>query len=273
MKLIYSRWLQQTVQKESDNIITAVSTYLDSRSERQAVINADTNELKITDAYLESLRLPGKYLEHPLTTTLPLVGITAYFGSGKKLLQALQSYDQDVIDLVLETITAIIQAETSFYRERNIEVSTHQEYDFFWEKMYLNSCHYYSNLPRVKRRFMENIQPQYRDTHLFCRQRVVSYYQLSDSDFRLNINLADSYHEMSLVVETSGMDHVITGIWGNLLRYPDKVCQETEQNLQKLIGRSLAKTPAKEIINLIGSKDGCTHLGQMLVEGRKSIKV
>ncbi|MBS4026167.1 MAG: DUF2889 domain-containing protein [Clostridia bacterium] len=271
MRLIFSRWLQQTVTRENQDNVTAVSTQIDTLSERQVVIKANPSDLKIKEANIETLRIPGQSLERPLNHILPLTGIPAYFGSGKALIKALPD-DQVILDLVLETVTALIQAETSFYQERNVAV-THEDYDRYWEDIYQNACHYYSNLPRVTHRFMENIQPQHRDNHLFSRQRLIAVYQLENNRHRLNINLIDSFHEMGIIVETTGSNHLITGIWGNFLRCPDKICRETEQKLQQITGLSLSATSAKDISKFIGGNNGCTHLGQMMVEATNCLKL
>jgi hypothetical protein len=271
MKLIYNRWLQQTVARENNDTVTAVTTQIDTLSERQVVIKANPTDLKIKEAKSETLRLPGQSLEHPITRLLPLCGIPAYFGSGKALIKALAA-DQVILDLVLEAVTSLIQAETSFYQDRKVAVN-HEDYDRHWESIYQNSCHYYSNLPRVTKRFMENIQPQYRSSHLFCRQRLVAIHQLGNNSHRLNINLIDSYHEMGITVETSGSNHLVNRIWGNFLRCPDKVCRETEKKLQQLIGLCLAATSTKDISSIIGDNAGCTHLGQMMAEAAKCLKL
>lgn len=269
MQVVYNRWLQQSSKKESNDTLIVESTSLDTYSEYKASMEVNVSDFKIRDCVVETLRLPDESLEKSLLFSPQLKGINAYFGAGKAIISALPD-NPAIVDLILETVTAVIQSETYLYKERGLAKS-HDEYDKYWDNMFKDSCYYYSNLSRANKRFMQHIQPKYRTSHLFSRQRVVTIYQIGQDSYRIYVNLSDSFHEMNIVLETKGPSHLISNITGNMLRCPDEICMETSENLNRLLHAPLLDTPHKKINKLTGGSDGCTHFGQMLIEGAKSL--
>ncbi len=266
---IYQRFWHNTVTRLNTHEIMSVTNYLDTQNEYRVVLKIGVGDLIIKDGVIECYRKNGEPSLEPWIMQPALQGIKAYFGSGKQVKEVLEA-DQMLIDLLLENIMAVIQAETYFYEERGFP--TAESYDDFWDQNYQGSCKYYSNLASVKTRFMEHIQPKQRATHLFSRFRNVVIYSLEPERWLINVNFSDSFHEMALNLSCRGQEYQVTEIEGSMLRCPDQVCQQAVSNLQEIVGMSLSGTKEKEILKITGGGQGCTHLGFMAVDAAKAVQ-
>lgn len=269
MKPVYQRSWNHSVTRVNTRELLAVTTYLDTQSEYRVVLRVGVGDLVIADGVIECYRKPGEHLIEPQIVKPSLQGIQAYFGSGRQVKQALEE-DPVLIELVLENIMAVIQAEAYLYAERGFP--TPEAYDDFWDQNFRGSCQYYSNLDLVKTRFMEHIQPQERSNYLFTRFRHTAVYQSKPERWQISVNFSDSFHEMTLNLGCRGDDFQVLEIDGAILRCPDRICTKAVSHLEGMVGLALAGAREKDILRATGGGVGCSHLGYMAADAAKAVR-
>ena len=117
--------------------------------ERRAFLKVETSSLKITEAWLERPGQAGNMTESTIYID-SLQGVQAYLGSGPQLREALKSIGENLErTLFNDCVIGIVQAETFLFPERGYQDV--DAYNNFWEKSYVGSCRYYSNLDQVKK--------------------------------------------------------------------------------------------------------------------------
>ncbi|MFZ5634485.1 MAG: DUF2889 domain-containing protein [Bacillota bacterium] len=186
-----------------------------------------------------------------------LKGVEAYLGSGEALRRAMKDFGARALSLASETVRGIVQAETFTYRERGFIDA--KSYDDFWEKMYLNTCRYYSNLNRITRRWENHVSAQKRFNNLFNRFKGVSVSEGSDIYFA-DASLSDSFHEVGVSITLDKGRGTVTAIDCRLLRGPDQVCIEAGDFAQNLLGQKLTAMSKKEIAGALAGGQGCVHM-------------
>lgn len=244
----------------------AEANYADTLLDQSLILEIERKTLEIKNAVLEVHRgQPGAAAVTPVSS---LVGIPAYFGSGKNIRQALAETSV-LLDMASQAFTAVIQAEVFFYQERGF--ASADVYDNFWEKTSRNSCVYYSNLDRLQQRFMEYVKDQRRGSNLFHRYLLTAL-DLTEEKMEIRGHLLDSYHEMSLVLQLD-QDSVIRKATGTMLRCPDPVCREALPRLDSLEGTPLSTTDSKRYITTCGGPSGCTHISHLVQEAASTLDI
>ncbi|GAB6172094.1 hypothetical protein JCM15765_15720 [Paradesulfitobacterium aromaticivorans] len=270
MKLVYQRFWNHSVTRVNTRELLVVTTYLDTQSEYRVGLRVGVGDLVILGGEIECYRQQGEHLIKPRIIKPNLQGIQAYFGSGRQVKEALKG-DQVLVELVLENIMAVIQAEAYLYKDRGFP--TPEAYDDYWNQNFQGSCKYYSNLDLVNTRFMEHIEPKERTDSLFTRFRNTAVYQTQPERWQITVNFNDSFHEMILNLSCRGEDFQVTEIEGTILRCPDRICKQAVSNLQDMEGASLAGAKEKDILKATGGGEGCTHLGFMAVDAAKAVSL
>lgn len=238
----------------------AEANYADTLIDQTLILEIERKTLVIKSAVLEVHRgQPGATASAPVPA---LVGITAYFGSGKQLRQALAA-DPVLIDMASQTFTAVIQAEVFFYQERGF--ATAENYEDYWDQTSKNSCVYYSNLDRLGQRFMDYVKDQERGSNLFHRYLLTAIEDVPGENLEIRAHLMDSYHEMSIVLQ---LDQVlqIRQASATMLRCPDPVCREALARFDGLKGLTLTAAEMRRYQSICGGASGCTHITHLVQE-------
>lgn len=244
----------------------AEANYADTLMDQSLMLEIERRTLEIKSAVLEVHR--GQPGAAAVTAVPALVGIPAYFGSGKKLRQALAE-SPALLNMAAQTITAVIQAEAFFFRERGF--TSADMYDDFWDTTYQNACVYFSNLDRVQRRFMEYIKDQQRGSNLFHRYLLTAL-DITEKKPEIRSHLLDSFHEMSLVLQLD-QALIIREAVGAMLRCPDYVCLEALQRIDSLKGMPLTTTDLKQYHMTCGEASGCTHISHLVQEAAFTLDI
>lgn len=231
------------------------TTYLSTDLECAASLRVNVKSFGIEKARWEVYRGP----DGPLSENIDrLAGVEAYLGSGSVLRQAItESYGTRALSIISETVRGIIQAETFVYRERGYDDA--KSYDDYWEKMYIDTCRYYSNLERISQRWEDHISSQKRFNCLFNRFKSISVAEGDDCIFA-DASLSDSFHEVGLSITINRATGAATAVDCRLLRGPDPVCFESGSYAQNLLGQKVAAMSKKEIAGTMGGGQGCVHM-------------
>ncbi|WP_157833463.1 DUF2889 domain-containing protein [Desulfotruncus alcoholivorax] len=246
------------------DVLEAQTVYCGTDCEAGVILKVEAQSFKIIDAILESYSPPVK-----VSRIDGLLGEEAYFNCGPVLKKAAGSLGAFPLSLLAETVRGIIQAETFIWEKRGY--SSTSAYNDFWEKFYLGSCRYYSNLDKITQKWDEYVSYS-RSTNLFNRFKQQSVDFINGKGYEVNVKLSDSFHEMNLDLELD-LQYKIVKTTGSILRAPDPICFETTQLIKNLAGQFIAKLSKKQIAKLMGLGSGCVHLIDMAYDGVVSMQI
>jgi len=230
--------------------LIAETIYCGTDCEVGARLRVDPISFKIMEATWETYSLPVTITDIP-----GMRGIEAYFNSGQDISEAVAHLGSFSRALFKETVRGIIQSETFLLNERGFASAA--DYNKFWDEFYLNTCRYYSNLDRVTK--VWDYSDYTRTSILFNRFVSQTVYAHADGGYRVAATFSDSYHEMSVELDTDSK-LVITQADGILLRAPDEVCMEANVFLKQLESYDAKDPVKKEIAEVLGKGNGCVHL-------------
>lgn len=267
MKLIYQRNWFCMVNGINEDDILAETFLVGTEIEAAGRLIVDKKTFEIKEAIWEVYRSPGNKFNGSNVVS-GLKGATAYFSIGKELRRTVGDEAGGLArEMLAECIRGIVQAETFLYSERGF--STPDDYGKYWERHYLNSCRYYSNLDRVSRIWSEYVKNFQREANFFNRAKSCSVFR---QPVGLNVvgSLSDSFHEMGVVIDVDDEGRV-TDCRGDFLRAPDKVCFENDSFLQDLKGIVLLHCGKKQIGKVIGGPQGCDHLVDLVNDMARAV--
>lgn len=231
-----------------------------------AWVNADVHSLYVLEARWALYRAPDRELgvfELPMLT-----GVEAYLNSGPALKSVLGDPDQELErELIAECFRCILQAETFFYKERGHE--TAEKYVEFWHHSYAGFCRYYNNFNEIDKIWPAWLANTKRSYNLFNRDKTITI-QRQQTNLVIICSFIDTFHHLHLEMQID-QDGQIQVACGNYLNAPHNNCHENAEHLQKLIGHNLPAMSKKEIANIVGGPDGCTHLLELIGDACKAI--
>ncbi|HOV78469.1 MAG TPA: DUF2889 domain-containing protein [Bacillota bacterium] len=268
MEIIFQRNWFSTVRGVHRRDLLA-GTYLTGTDvEASGRLLIDRKTFVIKDACWEVYRSPGGKL-NGINPVPRLKGVTAYFNAGGELRRSVGNAAGGLArEMLAECVRAVIQAETFVYGDRGYP--TAEAYGEYWEKHYLNSCRYYSNLHRVSRKWSDYVGNYCRGENFFNRAKFCSIAKKPDG-LKASGGLSDSFHEMgvSFVLDREGR---VTRCTGNFLRAPDPVCFENGAFLERFTGVVLPGCGKKEIAGIVGGPGGCDHLVDLISDLGKAVR-
>lgn len=272
MRCLFQRHWHSFVRLEEheEKKLIAEIAYCGTDREACARMVVDPKTLIIKEAVWEKYRTPGE-TGWKIINLPQLVGIEAYFNSGKALREALAPLqDPFANNLFIESVRGIIQAETFIFTERGF--SSPEAYQDYWDTFYVNSCHYFSNLERVTQGWFEHIGYSNRNGNLFNRMKTQTLYLKEDS-YLLAGHLNDSFHSVCIELELGKDGHTVKKAQGELLRAPDLVCREASELMVELTGKKLDGLNKKEFALLLGGGNGCVHLIDLVSDALETLKL
>lgn len=257
-------WYSECIRLDDGNLLVQVS-YLDTNTEKTARIYLTRGLLTIYHAEVTTYREGTKEVAKPLVILPEINGIKAFFGSGRPLREALPN-DQLLLDMMIEAVGAIIEAEGFFYQETGF--ATAEVYDDYWDETYVNTCAYYSNLAEREIRFMDLCKYHVRDRKLFCRHQRYSVFQLADDQLAIMAGFSDAFHDMAITLKISAQERIISEATGGILRSPDKICRYSLGTLERLCGKPMLERSTAKVC---GGADGCSHISHMVMEATRTL--
>jgi hypothetical protein len=265
--LMQRHWFTNIRKADAENIL-AVTDYMDNHMERRAFLKVETSSLKITEAWLERPGQAGNMTESTIYID-SLQGVQAYLGSGPQLREALKSIGENLErTLFNDCVIGIVQAETFLFPERGYQDV--DAYNNFWEKSYVGSCRYYSNLDQVKKNWMDYIGFAPRRLNLFSRSKSQQLMEDEQGNRLVAGSLVDSFHQMASFLQIDPEGKVITAS-GQLVRGPDEVCFSAADFMDELRGIKLAGKSKKEIAGILGTSQGCIHLIDLVYDSVQTL--
>lgn len=266
MTNVFQRHWFVTVERETPGGLLRAQTIYCGTTDGETVVTLRVvpETFEITEAYLESFSPPVMKID-----VNELIGVKAYLNSGPAIKDALKDLGNFPRSLIAETVRGIVQAETFLWKERGF--ASLEEYNTYWEKMYVGSCRYYSNLDRVGKSWGEYV-PFNRNSNLFSRFKSQLVYQSPGYGYRISGQLSDSFHEVSVGLAFNQHFEIIEA-HGQLLRGPDDVCREATAYIHKLPGQAVDDLSKKCIANLLGQGNGCVHLIDTIHDSIETIKI
>ncbi len=247
-------------------------TYCGTDREVYASLVVDPHTFLVKRALWETYRTPEGKGQKTLVLS-PLEGIEAYFGCGGAFRRALAPLQEPfALELFLETVRGLLQAETFLLKERGH--ASPEAYEEYWNKNYLDSCRFYSNLDRVSGSWYDYVGFSERRGILFNRLRSMVLSTAgnnTDNYYNLYGQLCDSYHEVTVALVLEKDNLVVKKATGHLLRVPDPVCEEAAAFVKDVEGKSLRGMQKKNLAHLLQGGNGCVHLIDLIYEGVEAL--
>jgi len=81
----------------------------------------------------------------------------------------------------------------------------------------------------------------------------------------------DSHHEVCVTLQVDVASNRLTAAQGELRRAPRDDCYATAGLLPKLAGLELASGVRRQVLEAVGSGQGCTHLADLVLECIKGV--
>jgi len=199
-----------------------------------------------------------------------LVGIEAYLNSGRQLKGLAVNKDQkQAYELLADCIDGIVMSEVFFCEERG--VASLDAYTSIWDELYVNSCRRLSH-PDPNDLWKNTLGCLDRSRHLFNRIHNVTIYKEHDNSYLILATFIDSYHEVSVRLET-GTDGVVKQASAEFIRTPYKICKENICHMEKLVGLNIASMSKKEMVSIVGGSEGCLRIVDIISNCSQALKV
>ncbi len=269
MHCAYQRFWHSSVRLDKDELVVE-ATYCSTDQELCARMIVDPESFIVRQAWWEVYRAPGE--DYPRITKIPgLEGMTAYFGCGKKLREALSPMQfPEAKDLFAEGVRGVVQSETFLWENRGYAGT--KEYENYWYDLYDGACRYYSNTDRVTNKWYDHVGYTHRSGTLFNRMKSQFLYQRK-KDALIVGHLHDSFHSVAIELELENGEGKIISAKGEILRAPDPVCAEAAVFMDTLKGVFPLEMGKKELAILLGGGNGCVHLIDLVFDGAKTFSL
>lgn len=254
--LFQRNWNTVAFRTDDTKQVKVKTTYIDTYRGAAANLIVDVNSFIIKEAFWEEMR-SFKIINLSTKHVSPLIGIEAYHGSSSALKEAaVFLQDPLAVSLFSEAIKGVIQAQNFLLEERGF--ASLAEYNDQRTKELIGTCRYFSNLDRVNQRWYDDVVSSTRLDSVFARFKTQSLFGLGEGQYLLLGNLSDSLHEVNARIKLDGF--TIQEADGVFMRFPDPVCWEAVGLLKNLQGFNLQGMPKKELAGILGKRQGCVHL-------------
>lgn len=106
----------------------------------------------------------------------------------------------------------------------------------------------------------------------FGRQVSTEVYRPTSSQILAVVKMHDDYHDMRLAILVEASSLTIEAIGAKMDRIPYPICEHALKTLERLKGLCIFKRGIlKDIKGLIPRAYGCTHLGELIEAGLRSL--
>jgi hypothetical protein len=257
LEILFQNNSFSTVKIASDGQLQVESAIVSTDYDAVGQMRVGYRDYRIIDARWEIGRSPGR-TDEGCADVPGLAGVEAYLEAGPALRREVGVERNGVpLELLSECVKAVLQAESFMYFDRGYP--TARSYEEYWDKMYVNSCRYYSNLDRVKGGYLEEETNYRRTIGLFNRFLVSRVIRQDNGSYVVSGGFCDSAHELSVSVDLD-QEGIVSGAAGNYLRAPEDVCRESNRHIAKLLGQDFTQIKKKEVGGMLGGSQGCVHL-------------
>lgn len=274
MALVYQRFTHVSVNRAEDDVLLNIN-FMDSQREDNLSLLLDSSDFTVKETRGETPRNPGGIMGS--RDLQGLLGKRIYLKSTRGIREALMGMPREerehYFQLLIAGVASVVQAEVFLLPERGF--STPEEFETFFQKAYENGCIYYANPDRAQRDFMAYVEANHKGrgkNSLFSRQTLSTVRRAPGEDrYLVRGNICDSFHEIAIKLLVD-YDKTILASRASLPRVPDLICSESINHFQKINGKKLSSQNIRELVGLAGGSWGCAHLGDLVVEGARSLE-
>lgn len=259
LKALFTRYWNSKVWRNGNESLIAQTHYGDHHSEIIVNLKVKTSSFVIEQASVEKYLSDGKILVGPKDIT-GAPGLVAYLGNGPQFRKMLDDNGEDntTVEIFNDAVRAVIQSETFLIKERGFE--SMQAYSQYWEQMYAGSCKYYSNLDKITKTWYDNVKNIQRGNVLYNRFKSQQLYASGLDRYTISGSLLDPFHTMVVVLEVDRVSKKIINGQVTAPRGLDPICDTVVSEIENLFDHDIFSLTKKQIVNLLGGKQGCVHL-------------
>ncbi|HEX3012578.1 MAG TPA: DUF2889 domain-containing protein, partial [Syntrophomonadaceae bacterium] len=263
------RYWNSKVWKAHNEILTAQTHYSDNNNEVIITLKVNVRSFAIEQAWVEKYRNKPAFSE--MKTIEGVRGLVAYIEHGAQFRKVLTQNQEDAVTIEVfnDTVRALIQAETFLTRERGF--TSMQEYSTYWEKVYANTCKYYSHLDKIKvtwDAYADNLQ---RGNILYNRFKNQQLFAEGQNNYSISGTLLDQFHNMSIFLSVGKADKRVIKAEVNMIQVPDSICKDAAWEVNNLLGHDIGNLNKKTVARLLGEKEGCVHLIDLASESIETL--
>jgi hypothetical protein len=99
---------------------------------------------------------------------------------------------------------------------------------------------------------------------IYERNINIKVIPLDKENFEVNVSLLDLSHSIHATLKINIITQEIIDADAKMMRVPFSVCHLAENNIKKIRGLKVQRGINKQIAQIVGAKDGCTHLVEIL---------
>ncbi len=250
------------VERDENILISTVKKMFNNKSDLVR-IKVDISSFKIIEAnFLDDKRI---------ISCDSIEGMYAYIQGKKRIKTVLKEemhVENNIVDLFLQAISALVQAETYVYKERGYK--NKNEYNLYWDLLEKNNCRYYNDefyfMRAGEPKWMDYVENRFEDKILFQRKKTYEINKiLNEPNYKIVALLEDTYHEIIIGLKCDPNYVVLDGAI-EFTRAPGKACFTNSENIEYLIGKSLISLTKSDVIKILGGRLGCYHVVEMIAE-------
>ncbi len=106
---------------------------------------------------------------------------------------------------------------------------------------------------------------------LFERNKAVKVNQLEGNILEVTAHMKDNFHEIKTVIEFDNTSKTVIDARAEMITVPFDLCLEVCARMKGLAGLRLQKGVGRSVQEIIGKKQGCSHLFDLTMDSMKAL--
>lgn len=256
MKVIRQGTVFCSVVLEPDRSLRVLAVRQSALLEASVSLLLDAATFSVVECEWEISRSPDA--REPGAGEIPDMRGVEMLSKGGGAVRSLEDVPEAIRELLRECIRGLVQAEIYVLEERGFP--DRDAYDRWCLEMFAGGCRYHSGSERDSGQ--EFVGSRMRGKSLFNRYKNVVFSGGRDSETRLCGRFRDNFHEINIDLSLS--QGTIGRVETTFTRARGPACYEMEALSEVLCGERIATLDKKRIGELLGGREGCSHLVDLL---------
>ncbi len=106
---------------------------------------------------------------------------------------------------------------------------------------------------------------------LFNRKKTIEVNRLSGNILEVTAHMKDNFHEIKTIIEFDNDSKTIIDARAEMITVPFDLCLEVSTMMKGLTGLRLEKGVRRSIQEVIGGKQGCSHLYDLTMDSMNAL--
>ena len=106
---------------------------------------------------------------------------------------------------------------------------------------------------------------------LFNRKKTIEVNRLSGNILEVTAHMKDNFHEIKTIIKFDNDSKTIIDAKTDMITVPFDLCHEVCPRIKELAGLRLEKGVRRSIQEIIGGKQGCSHLNDLTMDSMNAL--